>query len=75
MKKPGFPIEQWPSSGSYEIINLKYRYRDNAPLIIRGLTFSIRGYEKIGVIGRTGAGKSTLTLGLLRILEVAKCEP
>lgn len=38
--------------------------------MIKGINFDIKSNEKMGVIGRTGSGKSTLTLGLLRILEV-----
>lgn len=41
------------------------------PEVIHAIDFSIKKYEKIGVVGKTGSGKSTLTLGLLRILELA----
>lgn len=44
------------------------------PEVIKGITFSINCFEKIGVVGRTGSGKSTLTLGLLRILELANSQ-
>ncbi len=40
------------------------------PLVIHGINFSINKNEKIGVVGRTGSGKSTLSLGLLRMLEL-----
>lgn len=39
-------------------------------MVIKGISFSINSFEKVGVVGRTGSGKSTLTLGLLRILEL-----
>jgi len=40
------------------------------PLVIHGINFTVNKYEKIGVVGRTGSGKSTLSLGLLRMLEL-----
>ena len=46
------------------------RYRSDLPQVLRNLNFIIRPKEKIGVVGRTGAGKSTIILSLLRILEV-----
>jgi ABC-type multidrug transport system fused ATPase/permease subunit len=39
-------------------------------MVLKGLTFEIKGGEKIGIVGRTGAGKSTLSLSLTRIVEV-----
>lgn len=44
------------------------------PDVIHGISFDIKPCEKIGVVGRTGAGKSTITLGLLRILELSTNE-
>ena len=64
----------WPSKGIIKATNLNYRYRDNLDYVIKGLTFETKPYEKIGVVGRTGSGKSTLTLGLLRILEISEDE-
>jgi len=62
----------WPKAGNWEAENITYRYRDGLPNVIHGISFSINSREKIGVVGRTGSGKSTLTLGLLRILELAE---
>ncbi|RDX84649.1 ABC transporter C family member 4, partial [Mucuna pruriens] len=45
------------------------RYRPNTPLVIKGITLSIRGGEKVGVVGRTGSGKSTLIQVLFRLVE------
>ncbi len=50
--------------------DLVYRYRPELPIVLNGVSFSLRPAEKLGVCGRTGSGKSTLTLGLLRILEL-----
>lgn len=58
----------WPSEGNYTITNVSYKYRPELPLVLKKVSFDIRSKEKIGVVGRTGSGKSTLTLGLLRIL-------
>lgn len=59
----------WPDSGKIELNNLKMRYRPENPLVIRGLNVTIEGGERIGVVGRTGSGKSSLLLTLLRIVE------
>lgn len=64
--------EGWPTTGNLEAKEITYRYRDGLPNVIHGINFSIGSKEKIGVVGRTGSGKSTLTLGLLRILELAE---
>lgn len=61
----------WPSKGIFKIKNISYRYRDELPLVLKKISFDIDSNAKIGVVGRTGSGKSTLTLGLLRILELA----
>lgn len=53
-------------------MNLKYR--PNTEIILRDLTFEVRPGEKVGVVGRTGAGKSTICLSLSRIVEIEKGE-
>lgn len=52
-----------------EFKNYSVRYRDNLPFALKNLNFTIQNGEKIGVVGRTGAGKSTLTMALLRLIE------
>ena len=54
-----------------EAHDFKLRYRPNLPLVLKGLNFDIKGGERVGVVGRTGAGKSTLMLALYRIVEAA----
>lgn len=61
----------WPEDGSVDMDNVSMRYRDG-PLILKGLTLSIRSGEHIGVVGRTGSGKSSLMNALLRIVELAE---
>lgn len=50
---------------------MKVKYRKNLDNVLKGLNLSINSQEKIGVVGRTGAGKSTITLCLLRVLELS----
>jgi len=61
----------WPSKGNITLNNLKMRYRPENPLVINGLDIQINGGERVGVVGRTGSGKSSLMLTLLRIVEPA----
>lgn len=49
---------------------VELRYRKNTPLVLKGLTMNFKSGQKVGVVGRTGAGKSTLGLTVLRILEL-----
>jgi len=63
------PSAEWPSTGDITLKNLKMRYRPENPLVIKGLDVEIKGGERIGVVGRTGSGKSSLLLTLLRIVE------
>ncbi|XP_043498533.1 multidrug resistance-associated protein 1 isoform X7 [Polistes fuscatus] len=65
------PPKEWPVTGQVEFKDYKVRYREGLDLILHGLTFTVKGGEKVGIVGRTGAGKSSLTLSLFRILEAA----
>ncbi|XP_015100143.3 ATP-binding cassette sub-family C member 2 isoform X2 [Vicugna pacos] len=65
------PPEGWPSKGEIQFSNYQVRYRPELDLVLRGITCEIKSAEKIGVVGRTGAGKSSLTNSLFRILEAA----
>ena len=59
-------------SGKVNFINYSVKYRPNTPLVLKNLNFEIKPMEKIGVVGRTGSGKSTLCLCLFRILEATE---
>jgi ABC-type multidrug transport system fused ATPase/permease subunit len=63
------PPSNWPSKGSVEFINYSTRYRTDFDLVLKNLTFKILPGEKVGVVGRTGAGKSSMALALFRALE------
>eukprot|EP00048_Salpingoeca_helianthica_P002825 m.61104 g.61104 ORF g.61104 m.61104 type:complete len:1523 (-) comp12327_c0_seq3:30-4598(-) len=63
------PAADWPHEGQISIDQLGLRYRPELDLVLRGLTCNIRGGEKVGIVGRTGAGKSSLTLSLFRLIE------
>lgn len=59
----------WPEQGRVQFTDFKVRYREGLDLVLRGISFDVNGGEKIGIVGRTGAGKSSLTLALFRIIE------
>ncbi|KAJ6548467.1 ABC protein [Mycena capillaripes] len=63
------PPADWPTRGAIEFKNVEMQYRPGLPKVLHRISMSINGGEKIGVVGRTGAGKSSLTLTLLRIVE------
>lgn len=60
----------WPSRGEIRFKNVSLRYRPDLPLILKGLSFTINPGEKVGIIGRTGAGKSSITQALFRMVEI-----
>ncbi|PRP88227.1 multidrug resistance-associated protein 1-like [Planoprotostelium fungivorum] len=63
---------EWPRHGGIHLKDVKFRYRDGLPLVLNGLTLKIAPHEKVGVVGRTGAGKSSLMLALFRIAELSE---
>jgi ABC-type multidrug transport system fused ATPase/permease subunit len=63
------PPANWPSHGAVEIQNLVMRYRPELPPVLRSVSCSIRAGEKIGIVGRTGAGKSSFVTALFRLAE------
>ncbi|KAG0364270.1 ABC transporter type 1, transmembrane domain-containing protein [Gamsiella multidivaricata] len=63
--------ENWPQAGHVEFRNYSTRYREGLDLVIKDVSFEVQPAEKVGICGRTGAGKSSLTLALFRIVEAA----
>jgi len=62
----------WPSKGLVEFSKYATRYRPGLDLVVRGITATINPGQKVGIVGRTGAGKSSLTLALFRMIEPAE---
>lgn len=62
----------WPEKGLIEFRDYSTRYRPGLDLALRDLSFAVNPKQKIGIVGRTGAGKSSLSLSLFRIVEAAK---
>ncbi|XP_062027591.1 ABC transporter C family member 10-like [Rosa rugosa] len=63
------PAHNWPIVGKVEIHDLKVRYRPNSPFVLHGINCIIEGGYKIGIVGRTGSGKTTLVSVLFRLVE------
>lgn len=60
----------WPEEGALEFVDVVLKYRPELETALNGLSFKINPGEKIGIVGRTGAGKSTITLAISRIVEI-----
>ncbi|BBG93937.1 multidrug resistance-associated protein 3 [Prunus dulcis] len=63
------PVPEWPMAGKIEIENLRVQYNPALPTVLKGITCTFPGGKKIGVVGRTGSGKSTLIQALFRIVD------
>ena len=63
------PKDSWPERGQIKFDEYSTRYREGLELVLKKISFQVKPYEKIGVVGRTGAGKSSLTLALFRLIE------
>uniref|UniRef100_A0A8C2CZ08 ABC-type glutathione-S-conjugate transporter n=1 Tax=Cyprinus carpio TaxID=7962 RepID=A0A8C2CZ08_CYPCA len=68
------PPPDWPPKGDVEFVDYSVRYREGLDLVLRNISLKVKGGEKIGIVGRTGAGKSSMTLCLFRLLEAADGE-
>uniref|UniRef100_A0A8C5LMW9 ATP-binding cassette sub-family C member 5 n=1 Tax=Leptobrachium leishanense TaxID=445787 RepID=A0A8C5LMW9_9ANUR len=64
------PPSNWPQQGKIRFENVKMRYRENLPLVLKNISFSVEPREKIGIVGRTGSGKSSLCMTLFRLVEL-----
>lgn len=62
--------DSWPTKGTLEFVDVRMRYRPGLPLALDGLSFKVEAGEHCGVVGRTGAGKSSLTVCLFRLVEI-----
>ncbi|KAF4506689.1 hypothetical protein G6O67_006747 [Ophiocordyceps sinensis] len=66
------PPESWPDKGDVEFVDYSTRYRTDLDPVLRGISLKIHAKEKVGIVGRTGAGKSSLALAIFRALEAEK---
>ncbi|KAJ5795133.1 ABC transporter integral membrane type 1 [Penicillium paradoxum] len=66
------PAADWPSQGAVEFSGYSTRYRPDLDPVLKEVSFSVKPGEKVGIVGRTGAGKSSLALALFRGLEAEK---
>ncbi|PGH16379.1 hypothetical protein AJ80_05229 [Polytolypa hystricis UAMH7299] len=69
--KPMEVPNSWPEMGKIEFENVSMRYRDGLPLVLNGLNLTVASGERIGIVGRTGAGKSSIMSALFRLTELA----
>ena len=63
------PLPAWPHRGAITVHQLYVKYRPDLDPVLRGVSFAVKPQEKVGVVGRTGSGKSSLMLALYRIVE------
>ncbi|XP_048349117.1 multidrug resistance-associated protein 1-like isoform X1 [Sphaerodactylus townsendi] len=70
--KPTSALSSWPQEGKVEFRGYGLRYREDMDLVLKNINVTVHGGEKVGIVGRTGAGKSSLALGLFRITEAAE---
>lgn len=67
-KNPGI---NWPQKGEIIFSNVSFSYAPNLPMVLKNASFKINSGEKIGVVGRTGAGKSSLVQAIFRFSEIS----
>ncbi|KAI0803754.1 P-loop containing nucleoside triphosphate hydrolase protein [Xylaria sp. FL0064] len=64
------PPSNWPHQGTLIFDSVSASYEENGPLILKNVSFSIKGGEKVGIIGRTGSGKSSTVQAILRMINI-----
>ncbi|KAJ7730232.1 multidrug resistance-associated ABC transporter [Mycena maculata] len=67
---PDDPPSSWPDRGEIAFRDVEMSYREGLPLVLKGVSFDIKPGEKVGIVGRTGAGKSSLLQALFRMVEL-----
>lgn len=65
------PPAAWPHEGRVEFTDLVVRYAPDLPPVLKGISFDIKPRERVGVVGRTGAGKSSMTLALFQFIRAS----
>lgn len=70
---PGVITDGWPGKGEVEFVNYTMAYREDLAPVLQDVSFKVEAQEKIGILGRTGAGKSTLASALFRMVENTAC--
>ena len=65
------PADSWPSAGAIDFVNVDLAYRPGLPLVLNSLNLSIKAGESVGIVGRTGAGKSSILAALYRMCELS----
>ena len=65
----------WPIEGCIDLVDYETRYRAGLDFVLRGISMKVDGQMKVGICGRTGAGKSSLTLALFRIIGKENYKP
>lgn len=70
-KEDTAPAEDWPAQGNIRLEGYCLRYREGLDLVLKDITAEMAGGTRVGIVGRTGAGKSSLTLALFRLIEPA----
>ena len=63
-------VSDWPHRGEIQLVGVSLRYRPDLPLVLNNISLTIGGGQKVGIVGRTGAGKSSLISALLRLVEL-----
>uniref|UniRef100_A0AAA9TFS8 Multidrug resistance-associated protein 4 n=1 Tax=Bos taurus TaxID=9913 RepID=A0AAA9TFS8_BOVIN len=63
------PPPDWPNNGMIALSNVNFKYSSDGPLVLKDLTTDIKPGEKVGIVGRTGAGKSSFIAALFRLSE------